>query len=116
MNELTFDQLPNAVSELFNKLENIEKLLTEKTEQPPTQPQDELLNVQQAAKLLQLTVPTIYTKVSRNELPFMKRSKRLYFSRLELLAYLKQGCGKTNAEIAAKADTYLSNHKKGSKL
>lgn len=113
---LTLEGLPQAVNQLFNKLENIEKLLNEKTEQPPTQPQDELLNVQQAAELLQLTIPTIYTKVSRNELPFMKRSKRLYFSRLELLAYLKQGRRKTNAEIAAEADTYLSNHKKGSKL
>jgi len=74
---------------------------------------DELLTVQQAADFLNLTVPTIYTKVSKNELPFMKRSKRLYFSKKELTEYLKKGRVKTNDEIEAEANEYLANKKKG---
>ena len=38
---------------------------------------DKMLNVKQAAEFLGLAVPTIYSKVSHRELPFMKRSKRL---------------------------------------
>jgi hypothetical protein len=49
----------------------------------------------------------MYSKVSKGELPVMKRSKRLYFSRTELLAYLKSGRKKTNTEIEAEADAYL---------
>lgn len=109
---LTIEGLPQAVNQLFNKLEQIEKLLQEKSKQHPTEQQDKLLTVKETAELLHLTVPTIYSKVSRKELPVMKRGKRLLFSRLELLAYLKEGRKKTNAEIEAAAETYLSENKK----
>lgn len=107
---ITFDQLPSAVSHLSKKLENIERLLREKYAQPIEQ-SDQLLTVQEAAEFLSLTVPTIYSKVSKGELPVMKRSKRLYFSSSELLEYIKAGRKKTNLEIEAEADTYLK--KKG---
>lgn len=57
----------------------------------PIEHSEKLLNVQEAAQFLNLTVPTIYSKVSRGELPVMKRSKRLYFSNTELMEYLKEG-------------------------
>lgn len=76
---------------------------------------EKLLTVQEAAKFLNLTVPTIYSKVSKGELPVMKRSKRLYFSSTELMQYLKAGRKKLNAEIEAEAEAYLSNYKKGLK-
>ncbi len=77
-----------------------------------TQP-EQLLTIQEAAEFLSLTVPTMYSKVSKGELPVMKRSKRLYFSRNELLDYLKAGRKKSNSEIDAEAKAYLSNKKKG---
>ena len=82
-----------------------------RNEQQPIQPQDELLTIQQASELLNLSVPTLYSKVSKGELPVMKRSKRLYFSRTELIEYLKAGKRKSSAEIEADADAYLSNKK-----
>jgi len=62
------------------------------------QPED-IMNIRQAAAFLNLRVPTIYTKVSRGELPYMKKNKRLYFSREELVEYLRAGRKPTNAEI-----------------
>jgi len=105
---LTFDQLPTAVNQLAQKLENIERLLLQKKEQQPLEPPEQLLTIQEAAKFLNLSVPTIYSKVSRGELPVMKRTKRLYFSRKELLNYVKAGRKKTNTEIEAKANSYIS--------
>lgn len=110
---LTFDQLPTAVSQLNHRLENIERLLTQKNEQHQTEPVEKLLTVQDAAEFLNLTVPTLYSKVSKGELPVMKRSKRLYFSSIELMQYLKQGRKKSNSEIEAEAEAYLLNNKKG---
>lgn len=72
---------------------------------------DELLTVQDTAKFLSLSVPTIYGLISKGELPVMKRSKRCYFSKVELINYLKQGRKKTFAETATEAETYLK--KKG---
>lgn len=82
-------------------------------EQPPTEQPEQLLTIQEAANFLSLTVPTMYSKVSKGQLPVMKRSKRLYFSRTELLEYLKEGRKMSNAEIEEEANNYLANNKKG---
>lgn len=85
-------------------------------ESNPTNEQPEhLLTIQEAAQFLNLTVPTIYSKVSKGELPVMKRSKRLYFSNTELMEYLKEGRKKSNAEIEQEAESYLSKNRKGLK-
>lgn len=80
--------------------------------QPPSEPQDELLTVQQTAKFLSLSVPTVYGLISKGQLPVMKRSKRCYFSRAELMNYLKAGKRKTVTELETEADAYLSNRKR----
>ena len=107
MNEnLTFDQLPNAVTTLTNEISELKRLLLEKQEQSTEQP-EKFLTIKEAAQFLSLAIPTIHSKVSRGELPVMKRGKRLYFSSSELLEYLKAGRKKTNLESEAEADTYL---------
>lgn len=70
---------------------------------------EQLLTVEQASKFLSLSVPTIYSKVSRGELPVCKPagSKRVYFSREDLLKYIKNGRQKTNAEIEDSACDHL---------
>ena len=87
------------------------EIQSEKVE--PTEHPEQLLTIQQAAELLSLTVPTLYSKVSKSELPVMKRGKRLYFSRTELMEYIKEGRKKSNAEIEAEAEAYLTGKKKG---
>lgn len=79
----------------------------------PTGQLEQLLSVQEAANFLNLTVPTIYSKVSKGELPVMKRSKRLYFSSLDLREYVKAGLKKSNVKIEAEAEAYLAYTRKG---
>lgn len=105
----------NPFETIEARLNNIETLLLDlkhtpkkHSEQPET---DELLTVQDTAKFLSLSVPTVYNLISKGELPVMKRSKRCYFSKVELINYLKQGRKKTFAETAIEANTYLK--KKG---
>ena len=88
--EARLRSIENLILDLKHKLD----LKHEPTDQP-----EQLLTIQQAAEFLSLKVPTMYSKVSKGELPVMKRSKRLYFSRTELLEYLKDGRKKSNAEI-----------------
>jgi len=111
-NILTFNDLPTAVTMLTKEVSELKRLLIEKQEQPANEQTEQLLTVQEAAQFLNLTVPTIYSKVSKGELPVMKRSKRLYFLSTELLSYLKDGRKKSNTEIEAAASAYLSNNKK----
>lgn len=109
--DLTFDQLPKAVTNLIKEFNELKSLLIERQEQQPLEQPEKLLSVQETAEFLNLAVPTIYSKVSRNELPYMKRGKRLYFSSVELMAYLKAGRKQTDAEIKAEAETFLTNKK-----
>lgn len=111
MEQLTFENLPKAVTNLANEVSEIKRLLLSKSNEQPTEAPDQLLTVHEAAEFLSLAVPTVYTMVSRGELPVMKRSKRLYFSRIELMDYLKAGRKKTLAETASEANQYISNKK-----
>ena len=104
---ITFEQLPQAISQLYDKLENIEKLLSLKANN--SQPDaDQLLTVPQAAEFLSLSNQTVYGLISKGVIPCMKRSKRVYFSKIELLNYLKQGKKKTTLEIDAETDAFIS--------
>jgi excisionase family DNA binding protein len=103
------EKLISSISERVTA--NILKAL--RNEQPPTDHPEQLLTIQEAAEFLSLAVPTMYSKVSKGELPVMKRGKRLYFSRTELLEYLKAGRKKSNTEIEQEAETYLLDKKKG---
>ena len=109
--------MTNPFEVIENRLTSIENLLLDLKQKPIEvgiqNEAEKLLNIQEAAEFLNLTVPTIYSKVSKGELPVMKRSKRLYFSRTELLEYIKDGRKKSNAEIEAEAKAYLLNTKKG---
>lgn len=99
------------------RLSSIENLILDLKHQPKkaesTEPTEQFFTVREAAEFLSLTVPTLYTKCSRNTIPFMKRGNRLYFSSTELMEYLKEGRRKSTSEIEAEAEAYLSASKKG---
>jgi len=102
--------MTNPFEIIETRLSSIESLLIDLQNTSPQEaatPAPELLTVQEAAEFLKLTVPTIYTKVSRCELPVMKRSKRLYFDRGELTNYVKAGRKLTNSEAEAEAEKHL---------
>jgi excisionase family DNA binding protein len=52
---------------------------------------EELLDVDQAASFLKLKKGTINTLFSKGKLPGLKKGKRTYFRRTELLNYLESG-------------------------
>jgi excisionase family DNA binding protein len=71
----------------------------------------ELLNIEEACELLSSKKPTLYQKVSRRKIPFLKRSKRLYFKREDFIDYLEKGRVKSISEITEEAENRLN--KKG---
>jgi hypothetical protein len=111
---LTFDQLPEAVSRILDKLDNIEQILLQQQRQTPEQ--DEIMPVTKAAIFLDLAVPTVYSKVCRKEIPVNKRGKRLYFYRSELTEWIKSGRKKTADEIREDAVQHLTTRSKKAKV
>lgn len=110
MNKLSFEELPQAVTEIFAKLTTIEQILTT-NHGKTSNVVDELLTIQQAAELLSLSVPTLYGYVHRQEIPNHKNKKRLYFMRAELMEWVKNGRRKTVEEINASAEILLKKRK-----
>ena len=106
MSTISFNDLPEAVTELTRKVDELYKVI--KNVQPQ-ETADQFLTVDETAEFLNLSVPTIYSKVSKRELPYMKRGKRLYFARKDIETYLQAGRVKTVREIEAEADQYLTS-------
>lgn len=86
--------MSNPFEAIDARLSNIESLLLDLKHKPLEQVNSEtetLLTVQSAAKFLSLSVPTIYGLISKGELPVMKRAKRCYFTKEDLISYLRDG-------------------------
>jgi excisionase family DNA binding protein len=95
----SFEQLPEAVSELFWKLERIESLLLE-TAKKSISP--ERMTALEAADYLNIALPTLYGLVSNRKIKHLKAGKKLTFFRHELDEYLNNGRRLTVDEMAAK--------------
>lgn len=80
--------------------------------QPEAEPRD-TMTVPESAEFLGISKASIYGKVSRNEIPFMKPkgSSRLYFSRQDLEKYIKDGRQKTRQEVRADAVNLIKKKK-----
>ena len=109
MEPFNFNELPEVVRQLFEKVERIEWLL-ERLE-PKQENENELLNIEEAAEFLKVSVAAIYTKVSRQEIPFSKPGKRLYFNRAELKEWVRLGKRKTISELIKTTDILSYRHR-----
>ena len=112
MKNLSFENLPQAVGLLIERIESLEKLLLENSGKKTSEPSGQLMTIDQAAEFLNLAKPTVYSMVSRGEIPYMKRSKRLYFSREDLMAHIRDGRKMTNAEMLDSAPEFLTNKRR----
>ena len=97
MKPFTFEQIPMMMKKLHDRLDHLEKLIERISGKE--QNHDELLNINEASKLLNLSVSTIYSKVCKREIPVNKQGKRIYFYRHELTTWIKSGRVKTYIEM-----------------
>lgn len=102
---IPFELFPLVLSLILNDVCKIKSMLQTQTELTHIET-DDLLTIKEASKLLGLSVPTLYSKVSRREIPFSKPNgtKQLYFSKSELLDFIKTGRVKTTVEVFRDAD------------
>lgn len=91
-----------AVHQLIERMVRLEKLLLDKDVSEPKAVK--LLNISEASLYINLAVSTIYSKVSRNEIPVCKKGKRLYFCRSDLNDWIRSGRKKTFHEIKRELD------------
>ena len=91
--------MQNPFEAITTKLDEIQKSLSKLTQSAEGPADDEVLNIEEACRLLHLSKQTLYNKVNRREIPVFKKGKRLYFSKNSLLKWIQAGKVKTRQEI-----------------
>lgn len=103
----------NPFEQIEARLKNIECLILDIKHRPSNELQEagnSLITIDQAAQLLQLTKPTIYSKHSKGEIPgICKVGKKLFFEKDVLIQWIKEGRKLSNIELEEKADSILCN-------
>lgn len=110
--EITFEQLPAAFTQLFSKVENIERLLQSKVApQPET---DQWFDLSELCNYLpdKPAKATVYGWIHTSLIPCHKGKKKLRFLKSEIDTWLMQGRKKTLSEIAGETDQHLTSKRK----
>lgn len=95
-NELTFNDIPQAISIVLDKVSSLEQTLAvikddlRKTKNPQTtlhQP----LGVEETCEFLKMKKTTLYYYAQNNLIPVTKKGKRYLFFKDELIAWIESG-------------------------
>lgn len=101
------DLIGDIANEVVNRLEQYYKDQNNSIDQD-----HHLMTVTEAAEFLRLSTTTIYRLASKGDFPSLKRSKRLYFMRRDLLHYLEEGRKQTNADNYLEVGEFFKKKKK----
>ena len=104
MTQPIFMMTEEAIDELVNR---ISEKLKKSFELHGDAKEDELLTIKEASKLINLAVPTIYGLVHKNEIPYSKGKKKLYFDKVQLLEWVHSGKRTSKKDLNDKVDEYL---------
>lgn len=106
---ITFENLPNEIRLLRDEVSQLSQFL--RTKDSTSKELENPIEIQDAAKLIRVSVPTVYAYTSSNKIPFHKSGKKVLFFRSELLDWLKSYKNKTVTEIENEADNFLASKK-----
>jgi excisionase family DNA binding protein len=106
MHQITFNDIPEILQKLYEKIESIENQLIF----PQQQDKDSLLTIEELCDYLpgRPAKQTVYGWVNNRIIEFERHGKRLYFRKSVIDAWLKNGRQKKNREIQTNAKRRVS--------
>lgn len=77
------------------------------------EPKDDsgVFDMNETAKYLKISKPTLYGMTSKRALPYYKHGHRIYFRKNELDDWINKGRVKTQEEIEEEASNYISRRR-----
>ena len=90
MDKITFEQLPQAVSLLIEKVGQLADKVDEALGKATQQKGRRLLALDDVAALLGKSASTIYAMTSEKRIPYHKRGNKLYFFEDEIIGWIEQ--------------------------
>lgn len=91
MDQITFEQLPQAVTLLIEKVGRLADKVEEALGNSARKQGRRLLQLEDVAALLGKSASTIYAMTSDKRIPYHKRGNRLYFFEDEIIRWIEQG-------------------------
>lgn len=91
MDKITFEQLPQAVSLLIEKVGQLADKVDEALGKATQQKGRRLIALDDVATLLGKSASTIYAMTSEKRIPYHKRGNKLYFFEDEIIGWIEQG-------------------------
>ena len=76
---LSFEQLPELIQNLVERIEALEKTVRRKQQPQPLE--GELMSVEDVCKMLGKSKSAVYRTVRCHDIPFIRQGNRLYFYR-----------------------------------
>ena len=98
---LSFDQLPELIQNLVERVESLEKTVREKQQPQPLE--GELMSVDDVCKLLGKSKSAIFRAVRIQDIPYIRQGNRLYFDRPTIKKWLEK---KQNIECIRQMDEF----------
>jgi len=100
---ITFDQLPQMVSDLTEEVLQIKELLLSSSDETPGKSKfpdysHVICDIGRAMEITQKAKSTIYSLVRKGQMPGMKQGKKLYFFEDEIARWIEQGRKSANSE------------------
>lgn len=111
MEKLTFEQLPEVVALILEKVSRIEQLLSKgKDADDELKP---MLTITEASKYMGLSLSSMYKMTHRRELPVYKPSGgKVYLKREDINAYLSKHRLMSQEEIEKEAINYVIKNRR----
>lgn len=105
INNISFEDLPRAVSFLTKEIAEIKSLI-QNVQIYESKEKSNPIGIEEASRLIGKAKPTIYALVRQRKIPCYKYGKKLYFFEEELLEWISKGKKKTIQEIESEALKY----------
>ena len=98
---VSFEQMPELIQNLAERIESLEKAVRDKHQPLPLE--GELMSVEDLCKLLSKSKSAVYRTVRCHDIPFIRQGNRLYFDRPTIKKWLEK---KQNIEFITNMEEF----------
>lgn len=95
---ITFEAMPQAISELLQKVDSLHEKVSELSKRYPKQAEEPMIGIEEACAILGRAKSTIYALTQAHKIPYYQPGKMLQFKRSELIAWMENAKHETSIQ------------------
>lgn len=114
MNKVSFEEMPQLVAALNEKIDRVLDELKERNQPRSDTKGEPMIGIEEAARILNLAVSTVYKLTQQKRIPYYQPAKQLLFKNSELQEWLENGrmAEATNSFSDMRRDLSIGNRRK----